>query len=985
MNFFCSSNNSSSSTSHQSNLVVVLVILFTVSFHCILFVEAFTPSGTTIPFANSVMNHRMITAAVRKSLARTTTTFTRNFKKHKELLPCSTSSSLCPCFTYSTQIFANGGNTNDQLSSCGVDITTNEYLVQQRLAVEAAKRQSRKDALEEDRQRNLRIKQLLEETTVGEQENKLDSGKGKNSSFTAVYPIPNLYQVRVSVDKTLRDELKMNGREKRGRVFIEKSSDGCKSLKGLKFEMHAFFRALRKSTYILSASLPTVLNDGTIYSPGDENNHVEGKDPYKDFWDINSDEDVLKTFDKAEEFFQTYNEGLTGEDSQKKKLKRPSILIHVRKDPNAPAPLPLPKYLENMPNPEETETMTMLSFYSFPPGGVQDPEEFALFLRKIWKPFDALGRVYVAKEGINAQMSIPTNVLHNFRDCCFEIPELGQYMENGINIDPIPLTIEEFAVAGTMNGRPCPPFRNLHVRVRQQIVADGLDHELDWDSAGYDMPPMEWHQALKEAKKARESDDEGKKKSAPLIFDCRNNYETSVGIFAGAVPLDTENFRESWDILKEKLKDKPKDTPIMTYCTGGIRCVKVGAYLTQELGFTNVSRLAGGVIAYDRTLNDQAPGEEPLFKGTNYVFDGRVGRRITDDALGECITCGGKTNLISNCQNTNCHKRMVQCDNCRDFYRGACSEICKNRVLNSDVFFEREAPVSANKYDSLDDYAEGYSSPLSPFYDEIKKNTAQLMSTGVHMISDTAQGRLLYNLASMTREGRILEIGSFTGYATCCFMEGAAAAADAIGYTHGYGTRESGPFVMSLERDNRAIDIAASHVNIMSTFGIGDKGAEVASALRETDVTESSMPLSFKYKNVGCEILKVDDALAYVEAMAKGISGADTKAFDMVFIDADKTRFLQYVEACLTSDKVLKKGGIMVVDNTLWKGLVLDINNGVMSNANLNADNLEAKKSKRARKLANAVHYFNSMIAKDSRVEVTLLNIRDGLSIIRKK
>jgi predicted O-methyltransferase YrrM len=285
----------------------------------------------------------------------------------------------------------------------------------------------------------------------------------------------------------------------------------------------------------------------------------------------------------------------------------------------------------------------------------------------------------------------------------------------------------------------------------------------------------------------------------------------------------------------------------------------------------------------------------------------------------------------------------------------------------------------------LDDYAEGYSSALSPFYDEIKKNTAQLMSTGIHMISDTAQGRLLYNLASMTREGRILEIGGFTGYATCCLIEGASAAAEAMGYNVGSGARESGPYVMSLERDSRAIDIAASHVKIMSTLGIGNEGIKAASALRETDVPESNTPLTFQYKRVGCEIVKVTDALAYVEAMAKGIGDVDTKAFDIVFIDADKTRFLQYVEACLVSDNVLKKGGIMIVDNTLWKGLVLDINNGRTSNSTLNSDKLDEKKTKRARKLANAVHYFNSVIAKDTRVEVTLLNIRDGLSIIRKK
>jgi predicted sulfurtransferase len=122
----------------------------------------------------------------------------------------------------------------------------------------------------------------------------------------------------------------------------------------------------------------------------------------------------------------------------------------------------------------------------------------------------------------------------------------------------------------------------------------------------------------------------------------------------------------------------------MTYCTGGIRCVKVGAYLTQEMGFTNVSRLAGGIIAYDRTLNDQAPEEEPMFKGTNYVFDGRVGRQITKDALGMCITCGENTHLLSNCKNIECHRRMVQCETCNHSYTGRCSVACKETEVVVD-------------------------------------------------------------------------------------------------------------------------------------------------------------------------------------------------------------------------------------------------------------------------------------------------------------
>jgi predicted sulfurtransferase len=525
--------------------------------------------------------------------------------------------------------------------------------------------------------------------------------------------------------------------------------------------------------------------------------------------------------------------------------------------------------------------------------------------------------------------------------------------------------------------------------VRQQIVADGLDRPLDWESAGYDMPPLEWHQKLKKTREARESGDEDKIKGAPLIFDCRNDYETSVGVFEGAETLDTQNFRDSWGVLKNKLKDKPKDTPIMTYCTGGIRCVKVGAYLTQEMGFTNVSRLAGGIIAYDRTLNDKAPEEEPMFKGTNYVFDGRVGRQITDDALGDCMTCGGKTNLLSNCMNSNCHKRMIQCDNCRDSYSGTCSEVCKNRVINSQSsFYERKATKNEVKYENLDDYALGYSTPPSDLYEEIKKNTAEFMGSGYHMISDTAQGRLLCNLASISREGRILEIGGFTGYATCCFLEGAANAADAIDNTDSPGNRERGAFVMSLERDGRAIDIAASHLDVMTSVGLGQDGAEKAAGIRGEGpgipVIESDSIL-FEYKNAGCELIRVTDALAYVEAIASGIESENTRPFDIVFIDADKTRFLQYIEACLSSDRVLKTGGIMIVDNVLWKGIVLDVNNGTVNISNDSSDAQEVKKSRRARKLANAVHDFNSAIVNDSRVEVVMLNMRDGLSIIRKK
>jgi predicted sulfurtransferase/predicted O-methyltransferase YrrM len=573
-------------------------------------------------------------------------------------------------------------------------------------------------------------------------------------------------------------------------------------------------------------------------------------------------------------------------------------------------------------------------------------------------------------------------------------------MENGINVDPKALSREEFATAGVpVNGKPSPPFRNLHIRVRNQIVADGLDKPLNWQSAGYDMPPLEWHQKLKEAKEMREKSSRESNSDIPLILDCRNDYETNIGIFEGAEPLDTTSFRESWDVLADRLKDVPKDAPIMTYCTGGIRCVKVGAYLTQELGFTNVSRLAGGIIAYDRTLEQEAKGEEPMFRGSNMVFDGRLGRQITDDKLGSCLTCGGPTSLISNCLNDNCHKRMVQCETCRTSYHGTCSDACKLRLVkNSQMLPRRNNEASSvtesskdETFSTLDEYSAGHSSPPPSLYKEIEHNTRAYLPSGSHMVSGFEQGRLLTNLASMTREGRVLELGTFTGYATACFLEGAANVASATNLESA-GSRASGPYVLSMERDQRAFNLAAAHLKVMSEYGVGEAGAEVACALRGSDDAVEEIEddmVSVVYDNAAtCDLLKVSDALATLEAMSLGKSSAmeQPAPFDLVFIDADKTRLVDYVEACLDGDRILKKGGLIVVDNVLWKGLVLD---AAGSSALLvdeeDADEAELKKNRRARKLASKMHRFNSAIVKDPRCEVLVLQVRDGLSMIRKK
>lgn len=408
-----------------------------------------------------------------------------------------------------------------------------------------------------------------------------------------------------------------------------------------------------------------------------------------------------------------------------------------------------------------------------------------------------------------------------------------------------------------------------------------------------------------------------------------------------------------------------------------------------------MSRLAGGIIAYDRTLSEKAEDEDSMFKGTNFVFDGRLGRSITDDTLAKCITCGSETNLVSNCRNENCHQRMVQCENCRTSYHGSCSDACKQRVLNGNMIPRRveklsdELAVTRNgtAYDSIDEYSIGHSSPVPSIYDEMELNTRQIIPTGSHMVSGSAQGRFLKQLAAMTREGRVLEVGTFSGYATTCFAEGAHNVAQITGQMN--GNIEGGPYVMTMERDSASIDLACAHFEVLEKHGFGNDGAEMACSLRNgtLSVIEDDL-VSFKIgdEKVGLDVLRVTDALATLEAISSGNSDLQPAPFDLVFLDADKNRLMQYVDACLNGD-ILKRGGLIVVDNVLWKGLVLEASRGEFSSVTdvFGAGEMELKRNRRARKLALQMHRFNDAVVRDERVEVMQLPMRDGLSLIRKK
>ena len=357
-------------------------------------------------------------------------------------------------------------------------------------------------------------------------------------------------------------------------------------------------------------------------------------------------------------------------------------------------------------DPLETDTYTMLSFYCF--DKIEDPTTVVQQLTNLWKPLQALGRVYVAAEGVNAQMAVPTNILDHFQSVTLSLP---LFREVKLNTDHR-ITVAEFESAQ--------PFKQLHVRVRDQIVKDGLSDPLDWSQRGAELPPLEWHrrlQALNDNNDNQTVNQKQQHKKKAIVLDCRNNYESDVGIFEYAIPLNTSLFKESWNALDDVLKDVEKDTPILAYCTGGIRCVKVGAYLQQKLGFTDVSSLKGGIIAYTRELEQlnaaqksetsdvsQADADADssktvtssshlnrhvptsLFKGVNYVFDERLGARVTEDVLANCETCGDTCDSYINCQNPACNMRFIQCSKCRSVYTGCCCKVSRSlRTLDDDL------------------------------------------------------------------------------------------------------------------------------------------------------------------------------------------------------------------------------------------------------------------------------------------------------------
>ncbi|WP_447951868.1 oxygen-dependent tRNA uridine(34) hydroxylase TrhO [Chryseobacterium koreense] len=285
-----------------------------------------------------------------------------------------------------------------------------------------------------------------------------------------------------------------------------------------------------------------------------------------------------------------------------------------------------------------------LSFYAY--AKISDPKKFRDELFIAWNALDALGRIYVAHEGINAQMSIPEENLGAFR----ETLEVYDFMK-GIRLNE--------AVEHDDHS-----FLKLTIKVRNKIVADGLNDEtFDVTNKGIHLKAKEFNALLEDPN--------------TIVVDFRNHYESEVGHFEGAITPDVETFRESLPIINEKLQDFKEDKNLLMYCTGGIRCEKASAYFKHQ-GFKNVYQLEGGIIEYTRQIKEE--NIKSKFIGKNFVFDHRLGERITDDIVSQCHQCGKPCDDHTNCANDGCHLLFIQCDECKAAMENCCSEECLNVI-----------------------------------------------------------------------------------------------------------------------------------------------------------------------------------------------------------------------------------------------------------------------------------------------------------------
>lgn len=288
---------------------------------------------------------------------------------------------------------------------------------------------------------------------------------------------------------------------------------------------------------------------------------------------------------------------------------------------------------------EECNRIT-LSFYQY--FDIDNPKQLRDDMYRVLSSFNVFGRIYLAHEGINAQINVPEDNFDKLRDYLYSYDAL-----NGIRLN----TALDDRIS----------FWVLKIKVREKIVADGIsDTTFNIKNRGSYVSPEQLNNMIENEK--------------VVLVDMRNHYEYEVGHFENAIEIPSETFREQLPMVVKMMENK-KDKNIVMYCTGGIRCEKASAWMLHN-GFKNVFHLEGGIINYANVVKqNNLPNK---FKGKNFVFDGRLGERIGSNIIAKCHQCGEPADNHVNCLNEGCHLLFIQCENCRVKFEGCCSKECKS-------------------------------------------------------------------------------------------------------------------------------------------------------------------------------------------------------------------------------------------------------------------------------------------------------------------
>ncbi len=310
---------------------------------------------------------------------------------------------------------------------------------------------------------------------------------------------------------------------------------------------------------------------------------------------------------------------------------------------------------------KDTRSRQTISFYCYFP--IADPKVFRDDWYKGLKMLDVMGRIYVANEGINAQINCPVENTEKLRSFIYQEPAMNHLRLN-------------LAVDENRNS-----FYVLDIKVRKNIVADGIDDPaFSMENKGKYVNAHQFNEMVKDPN--------------TLVIDMRNHYEYEVGRFKNAIEIPSDTFREQLPMASDMFQEE-KDRNIIMYCTGGIRCEKASAWMLHK-GYTNVFHLEGGIINYVNQVKQQNLENE--FIGKNFVFDERLGERISDDIIASCHICGKSCDTHVNCENSSCHLLFIQCDICKEKYKGCCSDECKKMIeLPEEVQKEKRKGIDKGR------------------------------------------------------------------------------------------------------------------------------------------------------------------------------------------------------------------------------------------------------------------------------------------------